>query len=367
MDRIVEDLRLVCCKKESLRGAFEQVMLFGIQWEELEEHFDSIAKSMDERLAIGRITEDVRFVRCKKERLRGAFEQVMQVVMSAIGECTKELDLKRRELAQLGISVEDLSAEVRSLESLARCSERYSVEIDEKKVELAKLEKLARRYSEEIELNKGLLASLLQVRTIFITGLPEDVKERELQNLLRWLPGYEASQVNYKDEKPMGFALFSTPQLAIAAEDTSQEMVFDTECLLHTETAKKNLFVKRGIVVDSSAYDQIKRMRTGGDYARTSYVSLSPSNHPPPPVLGTAHNTSGRKLILNTYTGIVVDSSAYDQIKRMRTGGDYARTSYVSLSPSNHPPPPVSGTAHVYDSSFPTSYLGTTLPSLYKP
>ncbi|XP_031376349.1 uncharacterized protein LOC116192070 isoform X2 [Punica granatum] len=102
----------------------------------------------------------------------------------------------------------------------------------------------------------------------------------------------------------MGFALFSTPQLAIAAEDTSQEMVFDTECLLHTETAKKNLFVKRGIVVDSSAYDQIKRMRTGGDYARTSYVSLSPSNHPPPPVLGTAH---------------------------------------------------------VYDSSFPTSYLGTTL------
>ncbi|RVW14580.1 RNA-binding protein with multiple splicing 2 [Vitis vinifera] len=87
-----------------------------------------------------------------------------------------------------------------------------------------------------------------EVRTIFISGLPEDVKERELQNLLRWLPGYEASQVNFKGEHPMGFALFSTPQLAVAAKDALQEMVFDAESksVLHTEMAKKNLFVKRG-------------------------------------------------------------------------------------------------------------------------
>lgn len=62
----------------------------------------------------------------------------------------------------------------------------------------------------------------LQVRTIFISGLPEDVKERELQNLLRWLPGYEASQVNFKGEHPMGFALFATGQYAIAAKDALQ-------------------------------------------------------------------------------------------------------------------------------------------------
>jgi hypothetical protein len=48
------------------------------------------------------------------------------------------------------------------------------------------------------------------------------VKERELQNLLRWLPGYEASQVNYKGEKAMGFALFSCAQHAIAAKDALQ-------------------------------------------------------------------------------------------------------------------------------------------------
>lgn len=31
----------------------------------------------------------------------------------------------------------------------------------------------------------------VQVRTIFVTGFPDDVKERELNNLLRFLPGYE--------------------------------------------------------------------------------------------------------------------------------------------------------------------------------
>ncbi|KAI5679531.1 hypothetical protein M9H77_00758 [Catharanthus roseus] len=127
-----------------------------------------------------------------------------------------------------------------------------------------------------------------EVRTIFISGLPEDVKERELQNLLRWLPGYEASQVNFKGEHPMGFALFSTPQFAIAAKDALQDMVFDAESksVLHTEMAKKNLFVKRGIVADSNAYDQSKRMRTGGDYTHTAYSSPSPFHPPPAPVWG---------------------------------------------------------------------------------
>ncbi|KAK5791949.1 RNA-binding with multiple splicing 2 [Gossypium arboreum] len=127
-----------------------------------------------------------------------------------------------------------------------------------------------------------------EVRTIFITGLPEDVKERELQNLLRWLPGYEASQVNYKGEKPMGFALFSSAQLAIAAKDALQEMVFDAESksVLHIEMAKKNLFVKRGIVADSNSYDQSKRLRTGGDYSHSAYTTPPPFHPPPAPVWG---------------------------------------------------------------------------------
>jgi hypothetical protein len=36
-------------------------------------------------------------------------------------------------------------------------------------------------------------------RTVFITGFPPDVKERELNNMLRFVPGYEASQMNWKN------------------------------------------------------------------------------------------------------------------------------------------------------------------------
>lgn len=41
-----------------------------------------------------------------------------------------------------------------------------------------------------------------------------------------------------------------------------------------------------GIVADPSAYDQSKRLRTGGDYTHTGYSSASPFHHPPAPVWG---------------------------------------------------------------------------------
>ncbi|KAL5699307.1 hypothetical protein ACHQM5_030231 [Ranunculus cassubicifolius] len=130
--------------------------------------------------------------------------------------------------------------------------------------------------------------TLDELRTIFISGLPGDVKERELQNLLRWLPGYEASQLNSKTEPPMGFALFTSSQFAIAAKDALQGMVFDPESksVLHTEMAKKNLFMKRGVVADPNSVDQSKRLRTGGDYTHTGYPSPAPFHPPPPPVWG---------------------------------------------------------------------------------
>lgn len=39
-----------------------------------------------------------------------------------------------------------------------------------------------------------------EVRTVFITGFPPDVKERELNNMLRFLPGYEVwSRLHHHD------------------------------------------------------------------------------------------------------------------------------------------------------------------------
>jgi hypothetical protein len=130
-----------------------------------------------------------------------------------------------------------------------------------------------------------------EVRTIFISGLPVDVKERELHNLLRWLPGFEAAQINLKSEQPMGFALFSTAHHAMAAKGMLQDLVFDAETnsTLHIEMAKKNLFVKRTVGTDPSLLDPSKRLRTVGDYTAAAYPG--PPFHPsppPPPVWGAA-------------------------------------------------------------------------------
>ncbi|KAE8731840.1 Small nuclear ribonucleoprotein family protein [Hibiscus syriacus] len=96
-----------------------------------------------------------------------------------------------------------------------------------------------------------------EVRTIFIMGLPEDIKERELQNFLRWLPGFKDSHLSFKGDKPKGFALFSTVNFAVAAKDVLQKMVFDVKLrsLLHIEMARKNLAVRR-VVTNSVAFDK---------------------------------------------------------------------------------------------------------------
>lgn len=104
-----------------------------------------------------------------------------------------------------------------------------------------------------------------EVRTLFITGFPEDVKERELNNLLRFLPAYEvtawlvhhvlrsqslhrvlgtrarirrrgthpchhhfmsqASQMHHKNGMAQGFALFQNGAAARAAVDSLHNMV----------------------------------------------------------------------------------------------------------------------------------------------
>eukprot|EP00250_Pteridium_aquilinum_P008251 c17803_g2_i1 orf=1442-2404(-) len=126
-----------------------------------------------------------------------------------------------------------------------------------------------------------------EVRTIFVLGFPPDVKERELQNLLRWWPGYEASQMNFKGEQPMGFALFTSAAMAMAAKDALQNLVFDheTNSTLRAEMAKKNLYVKRGVTgmgTETPPFDQSKRLRTGGDFTTSHYAPPGAFAAPPP-------------------------------------------------------------------------------------
>ncbi|GMI76898.1 hypothetical protein HRI_001359000 [Hibiscus trionum] len=84
------------------------------------------------------------------------------------------------------------------------------------------------------------------VRTLFIAGLPEDIKPREIYNLFREFPGYESSHLRSPDScqnsQPFAFAVFSDQQSALAAMQALNGMVFDLEkgSTLFIDFAKSN-------------------------------------------------------------------------------------------------------------------------------
>ncbi|KAI4308043.1 hypothetical protein L6164_031161 [Bauhinia variegata] len=98
------------------------------------------------------------------------------------------------------------------------------------------------------------LSAANEVRTLFIAGLPEDVKPREIYNLFREFPGYESSHLRAPTEtsQPFAFAVFANQQSAIMAMHALNGMVFDLEkgSTLYLDLAKSNSRSKRTRIDD---------------------------------------------------------------------------------------------------------------------
>ncbi|GAX79234.1 hypothetical protein CEUSTIGMA_g6674.t1 [Chlamydomonas eustigma] len=86
----------------------------------------------------------------------------------------------------------------------------------------------------------------VMTRTIFVTGFPMDVRERELHNLLRFIPGYEASQMHDRGGSPQGFALFDSTGHAWGALELITQLQFDNNVHLRCEMAHKDMYLKEG-------------------------------------------------------------------------------------------------------------------------
>ncbi|KAG9132161.1 hypothetical protein Leryth_027044, partial [Lithospermum erythrorhizon] len=56
------------------------------------------------------------------------------------------------------------------------------------------------------------------INTLFISGLPDDIKAREIHNLFRRRPGFESCQLKYtgRGNQVVAFATFVNHQTAIA-------------------------------------------------------------------------------------------------------------------------------------------------------
>uniref|UniRef100_A0A8C5N2B0 RNA binding protein, mRNA processing factor 2 n=1 Tax=Leptobrachium leishanense TaxID=445787 RepID=A0A8C5N2B0_9ANUR len=81
-----------------------------------------------------------------------------------------------------------------------------------------------------------------EVRTLFVSGLPIDIKPRELYLLFRPFKGYEGSLIKLTSKQPVGFVTFDNRAGAETAKNALNGIRFDPENpqTLRLEFAKAN-------------------------------------------------------------------------------------------------------------------------------
>jgi len=88
-----------------------------------------------------------------------------------------------------------------------------------------------------------------ELRTLFLSGLPTDIKEREIHNLMRFFPGYEGCVLNLNESagRPVCFASFQDRNSALRALRVVQDLRFDPNVALplRVEFAKTNSKARR--------------------------------------------------------------------------------------------------------------------------
>ncbi|KAI9265474.1 hypothetical protein EDC94DRAFT_640181 [Helicostylum pulchrum] len=116
------------------------------------------------------------------------------------------------------------------------------------------------------------LSSADDVTTIFVVGFPDDMQEREFQNMFMFAKGFEAASLKWhrKDQQEdqdmchdtlnnkkqmIGFARFRTRHEAVEATNEINGKKIDMEkgCILKAEMAKKNLHIKRAMNPSTTA------------------------------------------------------------------------------------------------------------------
>ncbi|CAL5195613.1 unnamed protein product [Lathyrus oleraceus] len=89
------------------------------------------------------------------------------------------------------------------------------------------------------------------INTLFVSGLPDDVKAREIHNLFRRRPGFDSCQLKYtgRANQVVAFATFFNNQAAMAALHDLNGVKFDPQSgsVLHIELARSNSRRKRKI------------------------------------------------------------------------------------------------------------------------
>ncbi|XP_064981355.1 RNA-binding protein L isoform X1 [Musa acuminata AAA Group] len=122
-----------------------------------------------------------------------------------------------------------------------------------------------------------------EVRTLFIAGLPDDVKPREIYNLFREFPGYQSAQLRRSGQSSQAYAftVFTDQQSALSAMRALNGLMFDLEreSTLYIDLAKSNSRFKRSRTDDGVSYSYDKRVRGSVAYSRGFSDSAGAGSH----------------------------------------------------------------------------------------
>ncbi|CAB1418855.1 unnamed protein product [Pleuronectes platessa] len=114
-----------------------------------------------------------------------------------------------------------------------------------------------------------------EVRTLFVSGLPLDIKPRELYLLFRPFKGYEGSLIKLTSKQPVGFVSFDSRSEAEAAKNALNGVRFDPEIpqTLRLEFAKANTKMAKNKLVGTPTPSLPSRARGHSSSAETHMSS----------------------------------------------------------------------------------------------
>lgn len=125
----------------------------------------------------------------------------------------------------------------------------------------------------------------LPVRTLFVSGLPVDIKPRELYLLFRPFKGYEGSLIKLTSRQPVGFVIFDSRAGAEAAKNALNGIRFDPENpqTLRLEFAKANTKMAKSKLIATPNPTNVHPALGAHLIARDPYDLMGAALIPAPP------------------------------------------------------------------------------------
>ncbi|XP_062087665.1 protein WHI4 isoform X2 [Humulus lupulus] len=178
------------------------------------------------------------------------------------------------------------------------------------------------------------------IKTLFVSGLPDDIKAREIHNLFRRRPGFEFCQLKYtgRGNQVVAFATFVNHQSAMEALLSLNGVKFDPQSgyILHIELARSNSRRKRK--PGSGVYVVIDNRSKGGDNNRETSSNDGDSDSDEPSDAEN-HDSGNKGDLVASKSGETVHASdnavaASHQSENTVEGGQCSTLFIANLGPN---------------------------------